>query len=369
MNQIVAAVCDCDEAYVKRFALYVRNHHPEQIVLHTFTRLEPFMEGLLEERFQVVLLGGGFDEAKEGIRQYKIPILYLAEEVETDDESDSDFSEESLYGTHGEAKYRVAEEKGYQQERVKTILKYQSAENILHEIYRACEREEGCENEFNGHKGKIEWIGVCSPIQHEMQMPFSVTMASLLSEKKKVLYLNLMECAGFLELFHLEGERNLSDLLVKVRQNRLSAEGFWQLVSQNESLYYIPPVTNPENLYQLEKEGYINLFTFLEQQTDFEVVVLDIGSAIQGFFDILSYCDEVFSLMKSGPFPECRRGQFERAIQNSGHEKLLEKMQTIYLPYSASQVVPAMGLLEQFKWSELGDMARKYLFGAVAYDS
>lgn len=337
MNQIVVAVCDCDEAYVKRFALYIRNHHPEQIVLHTFTRLEPFMEGLLEERFQIVLLGGGFDEAKEGIRQYKIPVLYLAEEVETDDESDS-------------------------------ILKYQSAENILHEIYRACEREEECEKEFGGHKGKIEWIGVCSPIQHEMQMPFSVTIASLLSEKKKVLYLNLMECAGFLELFHLEGERNLSDLLVKVRQNRLSKEGFWQLVSQNDSLYYIPPVNNPENLYQLEKEGYFKLFAFLEQETDFEVVVLDIGSAIQGFFDILSECNEVFSIMKSGPFPECRRAQFERAIQNGGHEKLMEKIQTIYLPYSASQVVPAMGLLEQFKWSELGDMARKYLFGAVAYD-
>lgn len=367
MKQIVAAVCDSDETYVNRFALYVRNHYPEQIVIHTFTKLEAFMEGLLKHRFHIVLLGGGFDEAKEGMRQYKIPVLYLTEEVGTD--SGGAFFEGATYNeAKGNPVYCVAEKTQYQPPMVKSILKYQSAENILHEIYRSCEKEEFF-TEYQGKKGKIEWIAVYSPIGHEMQMPFSVTIASLLSEKKKVLYLNLMEWSGFLELFHLDGERNLGDLLVKVRQNRLSGEGFWQMVNQNGTLYYVPPATNPENLYQLEKAEYFKLMAFLEEETDFEAVVLDLGSTIQGFFDVLEYCNTVFSLMKSGAFSECRRTQFETAIQKSGHKNLLEKIQTIYLPYSASQVVPAMGLMEQFKWSELGDMARKYLFGAVAYDN
>lgn len=363
MKQIVAAVCDCDEAYVKRFAFYIRKHHPEQIVIHTYTKLEAFMEGLLQNRFGIVLLGQGFEAAKDGIRQYRIPVLYLAEEVVMEEEVTAG------YNGAGNAGYCVAEQNAYQQTEEKSILKYQSAENILHEIYRACEREEEVFQTNHRKRESIEWIGVCSPVQHEMQMPFAVTLASLLSEQKKVLYLNLMECAGFLELFQLEGERNLGDLFAKIRQNRLSAEGFWQMVSQNETLFYIPPVINPENLYQLRKEEYLKLMDFIEQETDFEAVILDIGSAIEGVFDILAYCNEVYVLMKNGPYPECRKNQFEQAVRYSGHDALLEKMQLVYLPYSSAQVVPAMGLLDQFKWSELGDMARKYLFGAAAYES
>ncbi len=362
MRQIVAAVCDCDEAYVKRFAFYIRKHHPEQIVIYTYTKLEAFMEGLLQNRFEIVLLGKGFEAAKEGIRQYRIPVLHLAEEVVVEEASTTEYN-----GAKGMG-YCVAEQSNYQQPEEKSILKYQSAENIIHEIYRACEPEEEVFQAKHKKRENMEWIGVCSPIQHEMQMPFAVTLASLLSEQKKVLYLNLMECAGFLELFQLEGERNLGDLFVKIRQNRLSAEGFWQMVSQNETLFYIPPVINPEYLHQLRKEEYVKLMDFIEQETDFEAVILDIGSAIEGMFDILSYCNEVYALMKNGPFPECRRAQFEQAVRYSGHDALLEKMQMIYLPYSSAQVVPAMGLLDQFKWSELGDMVRKYRFGAAAYD-
>ena len=49
-------------------------------------------------------------------------------------------------------------------------------------------------------------------------------------------------------------------------------------------------------------------------------------------------------------------------------EKMAERIQMIYLPYSATQVVPTGGLLDQFKWSELGDLIRNHLYGAIAYD-
>lgn len=365
MKQIVAAVCDSDEVYVNRFAMYTSNHHKEHIVIHTYTKLEAFMKGLLNCRFHIVLLGDGFEEAKEGIKQYQIPVLYLTEEPEIDSHAD-------IFHRSGEQNQRwssincLAEQIQYQARAEKRIFKYQSAETIMHEIYQSCEKEE-VSGEYHGKKGKIEWIAVYSPVGHEMQMPFSATVASLLSEKKKVLYLNFMEWSGFLELFQLEGERNLEDLLVKIRQNRLSGEGFWQMVSQNETLYYIPPATNPENLYQMEKSEYFKLMAFLEEETDFEAVILDFGSTLQGFFDILEHCSTIFLLMKSGGIAECRKLQFENAIQKSGHDSLLKKIQMIQLPFSTLQVVPTAGLLEQFKWSEIGDIARKKLFGVVEY--
>lgn len=361
LNQIVAAVCDSDEVYVNRFALYVKEHHAERIKVHGFTRMETLMEGLLMERFDVVLIGGGFDGAKEGIKQYHIPILFLEEEVGVGEEGADAGGSHAADVSSGLR--CAAEENRYQQERVSSILKYQSAENIMHEIFRVCDREEKMPEIGLEAGGKIEWIGVCSPIQHEMQMPFAVTMASMLSEQRKVLYLNLTGCSGFLATFRLEGEHNLEDILVKIRQKRLTAQGFFRSVYQSETLFYIPPVTNPEHLYQMSREEYFLLLHFLEQETDFEAVVLDIGGVIPGFFEVLEHCSEVYAVMKNGPYPECRRAEFEDALQKGGLQKLAERIQNVYLPYSSTQVVPAMGLLEQFKWSELGDMARRYLFG------
>lgn len=354
MKQILVAVCDDDEEYLNRFAAYFRNHDIEDIVIHTFTKLEAFMQGLLTNKFQLILLGHGFEAAKEGLFPYEISILYLEEEVKPEVDTEN----------------LVAEQQTYGKQEKKSILKYQSAEAILHEMYFMCDQNEaGVSQRDNALQGKLEVIGIYSPVQHEMQVPFSMTLASFLAERKKVLYLNLMECTGMLEIFRLEGEQNLGDLLAKLHQNRLTEEGLRQVIYQSGELYYVPPAGNPENIYQLGVEEYRHLLGFLESNTDFEAVVIDFGSMITGFSKLLNCCHEVYCLMKAGPFYECQKTQFLKYLEAADQEILLDKIQTVYLPYSASQVVPTGGLLEQFKWSELGDLVRQYLFGAVTNDS
>lgn len=353
MKQLTVAVCDVDAAYLNQFAAYVRNHEEDNFVIHTFTRLEAFMQGLLQQKYDLILIGQGFEAAKEGLGSYDVPVLYLQEEVEVADAAGLFVAETTDYGKHKE----------------KSILKYQSAEAILHEMYMMCEKEEVLSLQENGETfSGVEIIGVYSPIQHEMQVPFSVTMASLLAEKKKVLYLNLMECSGLLEIFQWEGERDLGDLLVKVHQNRLTEEGVRQVLYQCGGLFYIPPARNPENIYEICDKEYETLLSFLEQRMDFEVIVIDFGSMFAGFSELLSHCKKIDCLMKSGPFFECKKELFLQYIQSFRQEKMAERIQMLYLPYSATQVVPTGGLLDQFKWSELGDLIRNHLYGAIAYD-
>lgn len=353
MKQLVVAVCDADTAYLNQFAAYFRNHEVDNFVIHTFTRLEVFMQGLLQQKYDLIIVGQGFEAAKEGLNSYDVPVLYLQEEVEAGDDSRLLVAETTDYGKHKE----------------KTILKYQSVETILHEMYVMCEKEEGTPLQENGEVfSKVEVIGVCSPVQHEMQVPFSVTMASMLAEKKKVLYLNLMECSGLLEIFQWEGERNLGDLLVKVHQNRLTEEGIRQVIYQSGELFYIPPAGNPENIYEIDAKEYEKLLIFLEQQMDFEVIVIDFGSMFAGFSELLTHCRQIDCLMKSGPFFECKKELFLQYIKSCRQEQVAERIQMIYLPYSAAQVVPTGGLIDQFKWSELGDLIRNHLYGAIAYD-
>lgn len=76
----------------------------------------------------------------------------------------------------------------------------------------------------------MEVIGVYSPICHEMQMPFSMVLAQKLSTEKKVLYVNLMEHSGMLELLGVPGECDLGEVILALRRQRLRrkrlAEGF-----------------------------------------------------------------------------------------------------------------------------------------------
>ena len=64
----------------------------------------------------------------------------------------------------------------------------------------------------------MEIIGVYSPIRHEMQMPFSMVLSSILAKQRRVLYINLMQSTGFLKLFDSQAEYDMGDLVLRLRK-------------------------------------------------------------------------------------------------------------------------------------------------------
>lgn len=94
----------------------------------------------------------------------------------------------------------------------------------------------------------MEVIGVYSPICHEMQMPFSMVLAQKLSTEKKVLYVNLMEHSGMLELLGVPGECDLGEVILALRRQRLTAETLGRGIHETEWMHYVEPFDNPEDL-------------------------------------------------------------------------------------------------------------------------
>lgn len=348
MSRTIVAFCDTDDVYRERFVAYLVEHKSGELTVHAFSVPELFLDTLKKQAFDIAVFGNGFDGAKQTVIKQGIPLLLLSETVPG-----------RMLNEHAEPA---------QEERLCTrIFRYQSMEGILHEMQvltagsmeSAVSRPEGT---------RMEIIGVYSPVGHEMQIPFSIVLAEYLSQKKKVLYVNLLKYSGFLELFGLAGEYDMGDVTLSLRNKRLTPDTFARSVYQMHGVSYIPPFSNPENLHDFMPEDYFAFLEYVEEKTDYEVLIVDFGDASGHLFKMLRRCTSIYCPVKKGYFFECRMNWFWMCLERGGEEALKERFLTVNLPFSAKHIRGDGDVRRQLLWSEFGDFVRAYVTGG-AYES
>lgn len=342
MHKITIAFCEAEEAYRGRFVTYLMEHKAEEIAVHAFSDVRHFVEEAKHCKFDVILAGSGFFELAQALWERQFPVLYLTEERQL-----------------------VAETVNYQEENknMPRVFRYQSMESIVHEIIVVSQKNVS-HNVTELRLWNMEVAGVYSPCAHEMQMPFSMMMAGQQTAAgKKVLYINLIACSGFIELFDLEGERNMGDLLLKLRKHRLSAETFYQCVYQTGGISYILPFYNPENLREMTIEDLTAIIEFVENATDFDMVIIDFGNGLEEFSKMLELCSVVYCPMRQGYYYECRKNHFIKYLSEAAEENLQERLCFVDLPYTAKGIRGGMDVLHQLTYSDFGDYVRNYLEG------
>lgn len=341
MNKIEIAVCDTEDKYRRRFVSYLVKHKPEEFAVHAFSSCEILEKNLQENSFDAVLLGQGFERIDTSALRKKIPLLVLREDVlEAETELCLEKTVNEIY-----------------------MFRYQPMEKVIHNIYVLTGGRHRQMAMGGAAMRRLEIIGVCSPICHEMQMPFSIVMSSVLSEQKKLLYVNLMEYAGFLELFGLEEYSDLGDIILKLRGKRLCEENFQQSVHEFYTFFYIMPFLSPQSLHEVTGEDMKNFLLFLEEHTDFEMVVIDIGNGVSEFFKLLEVCSSSYCLTKQGFFFECRMHEFLACLDTKNDRYIRENLHVLELPFLAKYLKRGSSVFQQLIWSEFGDYVRSYLSG------
>ena len=304
------------------------------------------MELLGQQNPDIVIAGEGFAMVEAAVKQRGIPLLLLRED----------------------APRRIAEETDYLKEpgaSCAEVFRYQPMEGILHEMWvltggKAREALPG-----TAVLGGLEVIGVYSPMRHEMQLPFSIVLSEILSEKRKVLYVNLMEYSGFYELFGLTEGYDLGDIFLRLRNGRLSPETFRRSVYGTDRMGYIPPFANPEDLREISHTDCISFVDFLKKETDFETVVLDFGIGVANFAGILQRCSSVYCPVKNGYFYDCQLHDFMDYLNRQSAGQLAERLHVIPLPFSGKQIHGGGDIRQQLLWSEFGDYVRDFLTGCI----
>lgn len=324
MKKLTVAVCEKSDIYRERLAEFVIRKKGAQIQIATFSCQERFLTRENMIHFDVILWGKGFERICHA--EPESLLIYLSETPE------------------GEGKGRY-------------IFKYQSAENIVRTIFSYYLELEKPDHGVT--RQEKEFIGVYSPTHSRMQTPFAMTLARLIGEEKKVLYLNFGEWAGFEPWMKEEYQRDLSDLLYLVSNRDNAIKGILDsVVHSMNRLDYIPPMRDASLLAQTDEEDYQNLLTFLAERTEYQVIVLDFGVMIPGFFRFLEQCSSIYGILDKGVLARWQWQQFEESIMRSGMEHLAEKIQEITFSAAETKTMEEEPVLQQWLYGILGDRAQ-----------
>lgn len=209
---------------------------------------------------------------------------------------------------------------------VQSIYKYQSTDTILREVirYSGQQKEENC---------NIELIGVFSPAQEPLKTSFALSLAKILSESQKTLYVNLEEFSGLEEVLpECEGQ-NFSDAMYYFRQAEGKiTEQMKAVISTSAGVDYIPPVQYVQDLSILETTQIADFISSLAQECGYKKVILEISSAVREQWKLILKCSKVYMPVKEDYLSQKKIMGFEKYLLLSGMEYLWNQIEKISLP-------------------------------------
>lgn len=326
MKKNTLAVYDPDEEYVTKLMSYLSDARSVPLEIQGFTdkeRLKDFISGT------------------------KVDILLIPEEDLDDDIETCETGEMMV----------LSEEEGASDSRGhKTIYKYQSSESIMREVM--CYYADRPSREFGVISSiSTEIITVYSPIRRCGRTTFAFALGEVLSEREKVLYLNLEEYSGFNRLLQKNYMSDLSDLLFYIGQKKRNFPcKLASLVEKAGNLDYVPPVIAPTDILSVSKETWILLFNEL-MGCDYSKIVVDLSDSISAFTDILLSSERIYMPVKEDPVSIAKREQYEAMIRIMELTGILEKTVRISLPPIEDKELNILNLAE----SPMGDYARRIL--------
>jgi hypothetical protein len=238
-----------------------------------------------------------------------------------------------------------------------TVYKYQAAGNILKSIMNYYAEKD--DEPLSMLNKKCNIIGVYSPVKRSLKTSFCLALGQILAKEKAVLYINMEEYSGFSTLFQKEYKADLSDFIYYLRQDKanilVKLEG---IVDSVNNLDYIPPVSSPMDIREVQKEDWKKLFHELTFHSKYETVLIDFGDGVDGLLDLLSECSQVYMPVRDDYLSNAKIEQFNKLLTMSGYEKLSSNVKQVKLPYHNS-FGSRECYAEQLIWSELGDYVRQ----------
>ena len=240
------------------------------------------------------------------------------------------------------------------------IYKYQASDQLIAEVmdYYAVEAVPA---PMAVMKNKVEIIGIYSPVGRTLKTSFALTYGQLQAKERKVLYLNLEEYAGFEGLMGEEYQADLTDLLYFARLGRGNlVYRLGSLIRHIGNLDYIPPAFCPEDLRSIEPLEWQQLLKDLADYSAYDVILLDIGPAVNGVFEILSECGRIYMPVREDCLSLAKLEQYEKVLRQKNVLGILEKTRKLKLPFHSS-FGTRKNYVEQLIWGELGDFVRKLI--------
>ena len=304
MGSDILALVDSDREYLEKFINYFHSKQGEIFECRAFTDVDRMETFAGENRIDVLMISGELMEERV-LRTDAREILILGEE-----------------------------DIQYQEANVRNINRFQSTDGIIREIMRSrAEDETAVRKILSGAGVKTEFIAVFSPVKRTLKTTFAITLGQLLAEKRKTLYINLEECAGFNQIFQMKYEADISDLLffMKGRKSNFAFK-LQSMVMNTQGLDYIPPAMSASDIISVTEEDWLEFMNEIAE-CGYDKVIIDIGDGIQGLGTILAGSGIIYMPIRQDSVSKAKTVQFEALMHMSGQEEMLNRIKKIVFPF------------------------------------
>lgn len=324
MKKELLLIYDKEESYARKLHEYVRDKFSDIYEAMLFTEEQLLTEYLAVEEADILLVCEEYvnEQERERLPEYTICLT----------ENRNDISGKSIY-------------------------KYIPANELFRQIMSISAAKRTVDFErMNGRKCTV--IGVYSPVHRNFQTTFCLTIGQILAESSKTLYLNFESFSGF-EIF--ERNRNNTDLLDLLYLSEVNKGSFslrvGSFAERMGKLDYIPPVKMFTKYSGVDAEQWLKLIKTIEEETNYEYLILDMSEIVNGLLPILSRCDKVFTIVDEERIASAKMSQYEWLLRECHYEDIIGKTEKIHIP--SFKEIPYE--FEMLPYSELAGYIRKTL--------
>lgn len=242
------------------------------------------------------------------------------------------------------------------------IYKYQKAELLLRRILSEYDASGG----GSGDGKQTRFIGIYSPLHRIGKTTFALALGQELSCGESVLYLNLEGTSGFPAIFSQEYDMDLSDLIYYSAQEGISMKTKLPMIVRSlHRMDYVPPARISVDLIGIAEENWQNLLDQIAGTHLYDTVILDVGDGIQGFLEILSRCDQIYTPVARDLVSEGKLQQYDEMLEALEYTDVQAHTQKVELPqgdHTNGQSV----YMGEFLWGPLAGYAKSIVEEALA---
>lgn len=214
------------------------------------------------------------------------------------------------------------------------INKYQSCENILHEIMEYyTDRSEKASISLRTGLKRMQIIGVYTPVGRCLQTTFSLTLGQMLAKRYKTLYLNFEIYSGFARMMSRNFDSDIADLMYYFSCAREKlAYRMESMVETVNGLDFIPPAEIYQNLAGIRGAQWIDLFQEIEKNSEYEFMILDLSDGILDLWDVLRECDYIYTISREDGAALAKIEQYEKVLESMDYGDIAARTTKWRLP-------------------------------------
>lgn len=331
-----------DNEYQRRFVNCLMNHYQKEFEIHEYSSLKQWKEDTGDGCDLILISDCDEKQRLQDIQKERgITMIYLE-----DDECEADQILHEKYS------------KNYEGD-IYFVGKYQEVNHIVDEMLKHIGEEISSVKNTGEIPQKAKILGVYSLAENEYQLPMAVTLASILSEEEKTLVIDLQENSGASQILRRDEEMGLEELFVMSESNQFSVARMRSCIGHVGKVDFVYPAENTECFCEVGAASYLKILQTIIQEMEYQVIILNLGSRFQGFFEVLNHCQYIYLLKGKGGLYQWREYEFIEELKNKGYASAYERIQKVELPISSAMVTSYERLIEQWKWNEFGDMIRR----------